>query len=76
MKSKYNFTVLIEQDAESGEYVGSVPAIPGAHTCAGSIDQLLVYLKEVIELCLEEMDDEEIRDLPVFTGISQIEVAV
>ena len=70
------FTAYIERDAESGMYVGSVPGITGARTFAETIDQLHVNLREVIELCLEEMDDEEIKSLPKFAGISQIEVAI
>ena len=56
----------IEKDTESGLYVGSVPGLPGAHTCAESVDELHSKLREVISLCLEEMGDEEIKGLPVF----------
>ncbi|MFH1777030.1 MAG: type II toxin-antitoxin system HicB family antitoxin [Candidatus Omnitrophota bacterium] len=36
-------------------YVGIVHGIPGAHTQAENLDKLQKNLKEVIELCLEEM---------------------
>jgi len=71
-----NCTAYIEKDAESGLYIGYIPGLTGAHTCAASIDELHAKLREVISLCLEEMGDEEIKCLPVFAGISQIEVAV
>ena len=71
-----NYTAYIEKDIESGMLIGTVPSIPGAHTCAWSIDELHIKLSEVISLCLEEMSDEDIRGLPVFKGISQIEVAI
>lgn len=45
-------TVVIEKD-EDGYYVGSVPALPGCHTQAQSIDQLLERLREAIALRLE-----------------------
>ena len=64
----------IEEDVESGLFIGFVPGIPGAHTCAATIDELHIKLKEVIALCLEEMSEDDIRGLPVFAGISQIEV--
>ena len=32
-----------------------VPGIPGAHTQAETLDELQTNLKEVVELCLEEM---------------------
>lgn len=70
------YTAYIEKDLESGAYVGCVPGITGAHTCADTIDELQEKLKEVIELCLEEMDDADIENLPSFAGITQIEIAV
>ena len=48
----------IERDPETGLYVGIVPGIPGAHTQAETLDELQKNLKEVVELCLEEMDKE------------------
>ena len=57
-------------------YVGTVPTLPGAHTFADTIDDLRGKLVEVVTLCLEEMDQDEIMSLPVFTGIAQVEVAV
>ena len=51
------FTAIIEFDPETEQYVGIVPGIPGAHTQAETIDDLRVNLKEVLELCLEEMPD-------------------
>ena len=46
------YTIVIERD-EDGYYVGSVPALPGCHTQAKSIDQLLERLREAITLRLE-----------------------
>ena len=46
------YTVVIEK-GEDGYYVGSVPALPGCHTQAKSIDQLLERLREAITLWLE-----------------------
>ena len=71
-----NFTAYIEKDPESGMYVGTVPTLPGAHTFAETIDDLRSKLVEVVTLCLEEIDQDEITTLPVFTGITQVEVAV
>ena len=71
-----NFTAYIEKDQESEMFIGTIPGFPGAHTCATSLDDLYTKLREVISLCLEEMSDDEIKGLPVFAGISQIEVAV
>jgi predicted RNase H-like HicB family nuclease len=46
------FDVVVEQDSE-GFFVASVPAIPGCHTQAKSLDELSVRIQEAIELCLD-----------------------
>ena len=48
----HNFDVVIERDSE-GYYVASVPALPGCHTQARSLDELSERIKEAIELYLE-----------------------
>ncbi|MCC7355181.1 MAG: type II toxin-antitoxin system HicB family antitoxin [Anaerolineae bacterium] len=68
------FTAYVEQDPETGMYVGIVPGIPGAHTQGATLDELQRNLKEVLELCLEELGV-QVEDLPRFIGIQQIEVA-
>jgi predicted RNase H-like HicB family nuclease len=64
----------IEKDPETGMYVGIVPSIPGAHTQGKTLDELYKNLKEVLELCLEEMDPESLNEIPEFVGIQEIEV--
>lgn len=67
-------TAVVEHDPETGLYVGIVPGLPGAHTQAATLDELMASLKEVVELVLEE--DDSLRDhLPRFVGVQQIEVA-
>jgi predicted RNase H-like HicB family nuclease len=46
------FSVIIERD-EEGCYIGSVPALPGCHTQARSLDELMERVREAIALCLE-----------------------
>ncbi|QQR88293.1 MAG: type II toxin-antitoxin system HicB family antitoxin [Flavobacteriales bacterium] len=70
------FTAHIERDPETGLYIGMVPSIPGAHTQAKSLDDLQVNLKEVVELCLEEMSEDEIKALPEFIGLQSFSIAV
>lgn len=53
-----------------------MPGIPGAHTQADTLDELTIRLKEVLELCLEEMSPDEIEMIPEFVGVQQIEVAL
>jgi len=69
------FTAYVEWDPETELYVGIVPGIPGAHTQAATLDGLRENLREVLELCLEELKGSP-DDLPRFVGLQQIEVAV
>jgi len=71
----YKVTGYIEKDPETGLYVAMVPGIPGAHTQAETLDELKGNLKEVVQLCLEEMDPEARKQIPEFVGIHQLEVA-
>lgn len=62
----------IEKDSETGLYVGIVPAISGAHSQGETLDELYKNLKEVLELCLEEMDPESLNEIPEFIGIQEM----
>jgi predicted RNase H-like HicB family nuclease len=72
----YNFTAEILFDSEVNQYIGFVPGLPGAHTQAASLDELNTNLKDVIQLCLLELSNEEKAQLPNFIGIQNISVAV
>lgn len=47
------FYIIIERD-EDGYYVGQVPQLKGCYSQGETIDQLIINMKEVIELCLED----------------------
>jgi predicted RNase H-like HicB family nuclease len=69
---KRQFDVVIEQDSD-GYFVASVPALPGCHTQAKSLDSLMERTREAIELCLE------VQDVPPepleFIGVQRITIA-
>ncbi|MFB3890463.1 MAG: type II toxin-antitoxin system HicB family antitoxin [Phycisphaerae bacterium] len=67
------FTAYVEFDPATKLYVGIVPTVPGAHTQAASLDELKANLREVLGLCLEELDTPE-EEMPQFAGVQQIEV--
>ena len=46
------FAVVVEKD-EAGYYVASVPELPGCHTQARTLDNLMVRVKEAIDAYLE-----------------------
>ncbi len=46
------FGVVVEKD-EDGYYVSSVPELPGCHTQAKSLDEVMKRIKEAIQLYVE-----------------------
>ncbi|MFN3407914.1 MAG: type II toxin-antitoxin system HicB family antitoxin [Limisphaerales bacterium] len=46
------FNVVVERD-EDGYFVATVPELPGCHTQARSLDELMERTREAIALCLE-----------------------
>jgi predicted RNase H-like HicB family nuclease len=65
------FSVVIERD-EDGWLVASVPALPGCHTQARSLDKLMLRVQEAIELCLEV----EKPSPSQFVGVQKVTVSV
>ncbi len=66
------FMVVIERYPETSLFMGSVPGFPGAHTQAGSLDELNRNLREVLELLLE---DGEPRLQGEFVGTHTVAIA-
>jgi predicted RNase H-like HicB family nuclease len=65
------FDVVVEQDSE-GFFVATVPSLPGCHTQAKSLDELMVRVREAIELCIKDVSPtDEIMD---FVGVQRITV--
>ena len=48
------FDFIVERDADTELYVGSVPGWPGAHSQGATLDELEKSLHEVIVLLLED----------------------
>lgn len=65
------FDVVVERDAE-GYFVASVPALPGCHTQARSLDDLMARIEEAISLCLE-VQGQSAEELD-FIGIQRVTV--
>ncbi|MFN8449391.1 MAG: type II toxin-antitoxin system HicB family antitoxin [Anaerolineae bacterium] len=56
------FTAYVEYDPETKQYVGIVPGIPGAHTQSETLDELQANLREVMQLCLEEYNNDSLSN--------------
>ena len=66
-----HFDIVIERDAD-GFYVVSVPQLPGCHTQARSLDEVMERVREAISLCLEVEGTPS--DLE-FVGIQRVTIA-
>jgi predicted RNase H-like HicB family nuclease len=63
------FSVVIERDGD-GFFVASVPALPGCHTQAKSLDVLTKRIREAIELCLDVEEPAQSE----FVGVQRVAV--
>ena len=67
------FYIVIER-GEDGTLIGSVPGLEGAYSYGCDFAELTGHMKEVIELCLDEKEEQgETREVE-FVGIHKIEV--
>jgi predicted RNase H-like HicB family nuclease len=66
------YTAVIQQDPDTGVYIGYVPGWPGAHSQGDTLDELQRNLQEVITMLLE---DGEPRLETQFIGTQTVQVA-
>jgi len=66
------YTVVVEKD-EDGYYVGEVIELPGCHSQAKSMDELMERMGEAISLYVEVKSDVK---APVFVGLQKLKVPV
>ena len=64
------FYVVIEKD-EDGFYVREVPQLKACYSQGRNLDELMENIKEVIQLCLDEADVEQVSE---FVGIHKVEI--
>lgn len=69
MTEKFN---IIIEEGEDGYLISEVVGLPGCHTQARTLDQLIKRTKEAISLYLSVKKPAEIR--AKFLGLQQIEV--
>ena len=75
---KFSVQVVVEQD-EDGRYIASCPCLQGCHSQGDSFEEALENVKDVIEMCIEELREENrTLDLryPEVIAIKHLEVAV
>lgn len=67
------FAVIVEKD-EEGYYVASVPELPGCHTQAKTLDELMARVKEAITAYLEA-EGHEPKEGSELVGFQIVEVS-
>ena len=68
-----HFPIVVEQD-EDGVFIVSCPTLRGCHSYGKTIDEALVNIREVIELCFE--DAAAAAPVNTFVGIRDLEIAL
>ena len=69
------YDVVIEKDNETGQYYGSVPALPGCYSYADTVEELLENMKEAISLHLETLAKKKVK-VDVESVIGMVKVVV
>ena len=71
-KKTLHLPILAEQD-EDGIYIVSCPTFQGSHSFGKTIEEALKNIREVIDICLEEIPTKELNK---FVGFRELEVKV
>ncbi len=77
MKTKnkiLHLPILVEQD-EDNVYIVSCPVFKGCHSYGKTIDEALVNIKEVIDICMDE-EKEKVSEINRFVGFREMQVSV
>ena len=78
MKKKYLIQVLIEQD-EDGRFISSCPSLEGCYSQGDSFEEAIANIRDVIEMCIKELEEEKKPfnpRYPEIVGIKHLEIAV
>jgi predicted RNase H-like HicB family nuclease len=66
--------ILVEQD-EDNVYIVSCPSFKGCHSYGKTIDDALINIKEVIDMCLDE-EKEKTSGINRFVGFRDMQVSI
>lgn len=66
--------ILVEQD-EDNVYIVSCPVFKGCHSYGKTIDEALVNIKEVIDMCMDEEKD-KVSGINRFVGFRELQVSL
>lgn len=72
---KKHYPVVIEQDKD-GVFIVECPAFEGCRSYGNTIDEALSNIREAIQVCIDEIDKDEMSILSTFIGVRDVEVAL
>jgi len=66
--------ILVEQD-ENNVYIVSCPVFKGCHSYGKTVDEALVNIREIIDMCIDE-EKEKVSEINRFVGFREIQVSL
>lgn len=66
--------ILIEQD-EDNIFIVSCPVFKGCHSYGKTVDEAMVNIREVIEMCINE-EKEKVSGLNRFIGFRELQISI
>ncbi len=66
--------ILVEQD-EDNVYIVSCPVFKSCHSYGKTIEEALVNIKEVIDMCIDE-EKEKVSEINRFVGFREMKVSL
>jgi predicted RNase H-like HicB family nuclease len=66
--------ILVEQD-EDNVYIVSCPVFKGCHSYGKTVDEALVNIREVIDMCIDE-EKEKVSGINRFVGFREMQVSL
>ncbi len=66
--------ILVEQD-EDNIFIVSCPVFKGCHSYGKTIDEALVNIREVIDMCIDE-EKEKAPEINRFIGFREMQVSI
>ncbi len=74
MKTKH-YPVVIEMDRD-GVFIVDCPVFEGCRSYGHTIDEAIANISEAIQVCVEEVEQDQLGELPTFMGVRDIAVAL
>ena len=70
-----HYPIVIEQD-KIGVFIIECPAFEGCRSYGKTIDDALSNIIEAIQVCIDEVDKDQMGELSTFIGVRDIVVAL